>query len=154
MELTHLIAKQARDVISGGNWTSVNLRDTLAGISWQQATQQIPGFNSIAILVYHMHYYMKVVHTVMEGGPLDAKDKLSFDLPSVNSEEDWNKLLDMVWKNAAHFADAIEKMPAEKLATDFADGKYGSWYRNLHGIIEHTHYHLGQIVLLKKMMQV
>ena len=35
----------------------------------------------------------------------------------------------------------------------FADEKYGHYYRNLHGIIEHTHYHLGQIVLIKKLLQ-
>jgi hypothetical protein len=28
--------------------------------------------------------------------------------------------------------------------------KYGSVLRNIMGVIEHTHYHLGQIVLLKK----
>jgi len=30
--------------------------------------------------------------------------------------------------------------------------KYGNYYRNFHGIIEHCHYHLGQIVLIKKML--
>jgi hypothetical protein len=28
--------------------------------------------------------------------------------------------------------------------------KYGNYYRNIHGIIEHIHYHLGQIVLIEK----
>jgi hypothetical protein len=152
MEISNMIARQARDVISGGNWTSVNLRDTLSGITLEQARHQIPGFNSIATLVYHMNYYMKAVHVVMEGGALDAKDKLSFELPPLISEEDWEKLLDDVWKDAENFAGAIEKIPQEQLATDFVDSKYGSWYRNLHGIIEHTHYHLGQIVFLKKMI--
>ena len=43
-------------------------------------------------------------------------------------------------------------MPEERFFEDMADPKYGSWYRNIHGIIEHAHYHLGQIVLLKKLI--
>ncbi len=47
----------------------------------------------------------------------------------------------------------IAQLPEGKLWEDFADKKYGSYYRNLQGIIEHTHYHLGQIVLIKKMLR-
>lgn len=34
----------------------------------------------------------------------------------------------------------------------FIDEKYGSYIRNIEGVIEHSYYHLGQIVLLKKMI--
>jgi hypothetical protein len=44
-------------------------------------------------------------------------------------------------------------MPDAKLTEYFSEEKYGNWYRNLHGIIEHAHYHLGQIVLLKKLIR-
>jgi hypothetical protein len=43
-------------------------------------------------------------------------------------------------------------LPESKLAETFSDEKYGNYYRNIHGIIEHTHYHLGQIVLIKKIL--
>ena len=46
----------------------------------------------------------------------------------------------------------MEKLSDDKLFDNFADPKYGSYYRNLQGIVEHTHYHLGQIVLLKKII--
>jgi hypothetical protein len=47
MNLPAQIAKHFRDVHFGGNWTSVNLRDTLNGITWQQAHHQghIPEYN-------------------------------------------------------------------------------------------------------------
>ena len=38
MNLTAQIAKHIRDVHFGGNWTASNLKDQLAGLSWQQAT--------------------------------------------------------------------------------------------------------------------
>jgi hypothetical protein len=47
----------------------------------------------------------------------------------------------------------VTSAPEDILGADFGDPKYGSYYRNLHGIVEHTHYHLGQIVLVKKIIQ-
>jgi len=43
-------------------------------------------------------------------------------------------------------------LPESKLSETFLDEKYGNYYRNIHGIIEHTHYHLAQIVLIKKLL--
>ena len=150
MNWTAQIARHFREVHFGGNWTSVNLKDSLAGITWQQATTKLYSLNTIAALVYHINYYVSAVLKVLEGGPLDAHDKYSFDLPLIQSREDWEKLLNKTWTDAKNFADLIEQLPGSKLENDFSEKKYGSYYRNLHGIIEHTHYHLGQIVLIKK----
>jgi len=46
----------------------------------------------------------------------------------------------------------IEQLPESQLWVTFSQEKYGNYYRNLHGIIEHIHYHLGQIVLIKKII--
>ena len=152
MNLTAQIAKQFRDANFGGNWTSVNLKDSLSGLTWQQATTQVYSFNTIAILVFHMNYYVGVTMKVLEGGPLDGHDKYSFDCPAIQSQEDWEKLLEKTWADAESFASLIEQFPEKKLGETFSDEKYGSYYRNLHGIIEHMHYHMGQIVLIKKIL--
>lgn len=146
------IARHLREVHFGGNWTSVNLRQTLSDVTWQQATTKIHSFNTIAALVYHVNYYVKVALNVLKGEPLDAHDKFSFDLPPVQSQEDWEKLLEKTFSDAEHFAILIEQLPESKFAEIFLDEKYGTYYRNLLGIIEHTHYHLGQIVLIKKIL--
>ena len=152
MNLTEQIAKHFRDVHSGGNWTSVNLKDTLQDINWQQATTKIYSFNTIAALVFHMNYYVSAVIKVLQGEPLNAGDKYSFDVPAIASEEDWKKLLDKTWTEAETFAMLVKQLPENKLWEDFSDNKYGNYYRNIHGIIEHIHYHLGQIVLIKKLL--
>ena len=152
MNLSEQIAKHFRDVHFGGNWTSVNLKDSLADLTWQQATTQVYSLNTIAALVYHINYYVSAVLKVLQGEPLNAHDKYSFDLPPIKSQEDWQKLLDKTWTEAKHFANLIEQLPESKLAEDLSDKKYGNYYRNLHGIIEHTHYHLGQIMLIKKII--
>lgn len=152
MNVTGQIAKHLSDVHFGGNWTSVNLKESLADVTWQQATTKVYSFNTIATLVYHMNYYVSAVLKVLQGESLNAKDIYSFDHPPVLSADDWQRLLDKVWTDAEDFAVLIEQLPEDKLGADFTDEKYGNYYRNLHGIIEHIHYHLGQIVLIKKLL--
>ena len=151
MKLTEQIAKHFRDLHFGGNWTAVNLKDTLANVDWLQATTKIYSLNTIATLVYHTNYYVGAVLKVLQGESLNAHDKFSFDLPPIQSQEDWQKLLVKTWADAENFATLIEQLPEEKLWEIFSEEKYGNYYRNIHGIIEHTHYHLGQIVLIKKL---
>jgi len=152
MNLTAQIAKHFREVHFGGNWTSSNLKDHLADVTWQQATTQVYAINPIATLVYHMNYYVSAVLKVLQGASLDAKDKYSFDHSPILSQKDWEKLLNKTWTDAENFASLVEQLPESKLWEAFSDEKYGNYYRNFHGIIEHTHYHLGQIVLIKKIL--
>jgi hypothetical protein len=88
----------------------------------------------------------------LQGGPLNAHDKYSFDHPPIQSQEDWQRLLDKVFSDAEDFATLVEQLPESKLGENFSEEKYGNYYRNIHGIIEHTHYHLGQIVIIKKLL--
>ena len=152
MSLTEQIAKLFRDVYFGGNWTSVNLKDNLADVTWQQATTQVYSFNTIATLVYHMNYYVSAVTKVLKGEPLNASDKYSFDLQPVTSEDDWQNLVARVFSQAELLATQIENLDDQKLFEVFQDQKYGNYFRNLSGIIEHAHYHLGQIVLIRKIL--
>jgi hypothetical protein len=153
MNLSQQVAKHFREVFWGGNWTDVNLKDSLEGVSWQQAITKIHSFNTIAALVYHINYYIAVVLPVLQGGRLNASDRYSFDLPPVQSEKGWEVLLNKLWADAENFATLVEQLPENKLGDDFSEGKHGNYLRNIQGIIEHTHYHLGQIVLIKKVIQ-
>jgi uncharacterized damage-inducible protein DinB len=152
MTICEQIAKQFRQVYSGGNWTSVNFKEALAGIDWKQATTKVDSFNTIASLVFHTNYYVNAILNVLKGELIQAHDKYSFDLPPIQSEESWNKLLDKTWNDAEDFAKLVEKLPDAKLWEIFVTEKYGNYYRNLHGVIEHNHYHLGQIIILKKLL--
>jgi uncharacterized damage-inducible protein DinB len=148
-----LLAKHLREIHTGGNWTTTNLKDTLADVTWEEAKKSISGLNSIAVLTYHMTYYVGVLLKVLEGGPLDAKDEYSFQLPAIESQEEWKELVANALLNAEKAAVLIEKLPEERLFEPFTDEKYGNYYRNIAGIIEHMHYHLGQISLLKKLVR-
>lgn len=152
MNLPAEIAKHLKQVYFGGNWTCVNLKDTLSGVSLEQATTKVHSFNTIATLVYHINYYVDVVTKVLQGEALNGKDEESFKNPLISSDAEWQEMLNKTWDNANILADLIMQLPTEKLPDTFTDEKYGTYYRNLQGMIDHTHYHLGQIVLLKKLL--
>ena len=152
MTLTYHIAKQLRDIHFGGNWVGIDLKKVLQDVDWVLALTQVQDFNTIAKLVYHTHYYIAGVSEVLKGEPLAIRDKFSFDLPTIANEDDWQQLQNKVWEAAETFAILIENMPEEKLWEDFTNPQYGTYYKNLHGIIEHIYYHLGQIVFIKKMV--
>lgn len=147
------IASHLRAVFFGGNWTWVNMKDTLTGISWQQATEKTGSLNTIAVLVYHTHYYVGAILGVLQGKPLTAHDKYAFDCPPITQASEWEALVQKSLEDAQLLAQLVEELPEEKWNEIFAEEKYGTYYRNLHGLIEHTHYHLGQISLIKKMLQ-
>ena len=153
MNQTTQIAKRFREVILDGLWVSnTNFKDQIADLTWKQATTQIDALNTIAALTFHINYYIKGVLNVFEGGTLDIRDRYSFDCPPINSQKDWDALRNEMWNNAEKFAALIKAMPDEKLDEVFVDKKYGTYRRNINGMIEHSYYHLGQITLIKKMM--
>jgi uncharacterized damage-inducible protein DinB len=152
MTSTKQLAKHFRDVHFGGNWTSVNLKDVLTGVTWEQATTKVYSLNTIAVLVFHINYYVEAITRVLQGGQLNAHDKFSFDLSPITTEAAWQALVAKVLTEAAQLALLMEQLDESTLQQDFDDPKYGSYYRNLLGVIEHTHYHLGQISLIKKIV--
>jgi Protein of unknown function (DUF664) len=152
MKSTYQLAKHLRDVHFGGNWTCVNLKETLEGVTWQQAITRFYSLNTIATLVYHMNYYLNAVFKRVQGDLLDAKHEESFNHPGINSQEDWDALVSKTWRDAERFAKVIEQLPEDKLWELFLEEKYGNYYRNILGVIEHNHYHLGQILFIKKIL--
>lgn len=153
MALTTQISEHLSGVLSGGNWTSSNLKEQLADLTWQQATEKVFGLNSIAALTFHIDYFVNVAIQVLKGELLNAHDKFSFDLPLIRSQSEWDAFRNQCFANTETLASLVAKMPEHLLWLHFSEQKYGNYYRNIHGIIEHTHYHLGQIVLIKKILQ-
>jgi len=152
MNLPQQIAKHFREIHFGGNWTCSNLKDNLADVTWQQATTPVYSLNTIATLVFHMNYFVDALLKVMQGEALNANDKYSFDCPPIHSQRDWQNLLNKTFADAENFALLCEQLPENKLWENVAAEKYGNYYRNIHGIIEHCHYHLGQIAVIKKII--
>lgn len=152
MTRCHSLAIRLREVFFDGKWVAnTNVRQEISSISWHEAIQKISNMNSIAALTYHLTYYLKGLNSAYKTGRLDIKDKFSFDLPDIKCEQDWKKLKEEFLRHAELFSDKIEAMDDAFLEDDFIDKKYGTNLRNIEGVIEHSYYHLGQMVLIKKL---
>lgn len=153
MKIQQQLAKHLRELYFGGNWTCSDFKSQLDGINWNQAVEVVKGMNPIAALVFHSGYYVDAVIGVFNSEELNSKDADSFNFPPVRSQADWEQLIQHVLSQADKLASQVENMPEDMLWKTFVDEKYGTYFRNLMGVIEHSHYHLGQIALLKKMLQ-
>ncbi len=152
MDVSANIARNIREVFAGNNWPGPNIKEQVEGISWEEANLSLHGFNSMVRLMFHVTYYIRGLIKVLKGGPLDIHDKFSFDHPPVESAEAWETFLAEIFADVETFAQLVEAFPDERLGETMADPKYGDYYRNLQGVVEHTQYHLGQMVLIKKLL--
>lgn len=151
MKKSKYLANRLKEVFLEGKWVlGTNFKEQIIHLDWRQATQKLEGFNTIADLTFHVDYYLAGVKKVLNGETLDIKDKYSFDYPPINSEQGWQSLVNKFCIDAEEFVEIVENMSEEKIGSDFVDKKYGTYCRNIDAIIEHTYYHLGQIILIKK----
>ena len=153
MSTTSQLAKRFREVLLDGLWiANTNFKDQLCKVTWEQAITKIGSLNTIAMLTFHIDYYIAGLVNVFEGGDLEIRDKYSFDLPPIESQEQWEALLNKLWVDSEKFAGLLEQMSDSKMNEVFVDEKYGTYLRNIDGVIEHAYYHLGQITLIKKLL--
>lgn len=154
MKLNEQISKQLKDLFISGQWvgTNLNLKAQLDDVNFEMALTKYDSLNSIAMLAFHINYYLEGVMNVFEGGTLDIKDKYSYDMPPISSQEDWDDMKANIFQNAENFVVLVHQMQLSQLDEPFTDEKYGTYLRNLIGMLEHSYYHLGQIVLIKKLL--
>lgn len=147
------LANRLREVLLNGKWiANTNFKEQITSISWEQAIQKVENLNTIALLTFHVNYYLKGVLNVFQGGNLEIKDKYSFDMPQISSETEWLYLVNEFVSNAEKFISYVEKMDDNLLTQPFVKEEYGSYLRNIEAQIEHSYYHLGQVSLIKKLI--
>lgn len=153
MYLAPQIAKQLREVLLEGTWVATNYKVQLEDVDWKQATKKVADLNTIADLTFHIDYYLNGLIQVFQGEKLDIKDKYSYDAPPITSAKDWDLRMQKLFYDAETFATLIENLSVQDLMQSFVEEKYGNNFINIQAMIEHCYYHLGQIVLIKKLLK-
>jgi hypothetical protein len=153
MQLSSTLASRLQEVYLDGKWIAqTNYSNLLHEIPVDVAVKKVGSLNSITQLTYHINYYLAGLIQVLDGGELDIRDKYSFDLSPISSEEDWQQLISKLLANANSFIHAVKKLSNDNLLAPFVKEEYGTYLRNIEGVIEHSYYHLGQIALIRKML--
>jgi uncharacterized damage-inducible protein DinB len=155
MKTTEAIARHILDVHTGKNWTEVGITDTLEDVTLDEANRLTPASaNTIATLLYHITFYNEIIEERLQGHDPYINEANGFDMPPLETVADWEKLKEDNLASARRLAKLVNALPAERLHEPIlpVDGA-SSYYKHLHGVVEHTHYHLGQIVLLKNLIR-
>jgi hypothetical protein len=147
------LAERLREVYLTGKWiANTNYQEQLLTTSFQQALMKVNQLNTIAALIFHVNYYLEGLTEVLDGGALTISDKQSFNMPPLHTEIEWEKMKSDFLSNAEKFADKVELITDHQLDLPFVKESYGTWHRNIEAVMEHSYYHLGQMVLIKKMV--
>jgi DinB superfamily len=153
MNIRSLIAQHVLEVHEGGNWTDVNITDTIRDITVKEAvmhTQASP--NTIASILHHLTYWNRVMVQRIGGVRVAIPDRNGFDTPQLDTEQDWQQLKADNLASAHELATAINSFDENRLMEPILEG-YSSGYKNMQGTVEHIHYHLGQLVILKHLVR-
>lgn len=153
MNKSTYLAERLQQVLIDGKWiANTNVKEQIDHLSVQQATATFGDHNTIALLTFHLNYYLEGVLQVLNGGKLEIRDKYSFDMPTMDTEVKWKGLVQRYNDNALSFVNKVKEMDDASFSAVFEKEAYGTYERNIDGIIEHCYYHLGQMVLINKLL--
>lgn len=145
------IADQLERAFAGDAWHGPSLSEILAAVTAEQAAARpLAAAHTILEIVLHLTAWLRTVRRRLQGEPVAA-------LPD---EEDWPAPLadaGAAWAEAARALRAeYEELREESLRwvdrdleTRLAGERY-TVYEMLHGVVQHSLYHAGQIVLLAR----
>ena len=145
------IAKLFADLQHGDCWLGVNIKEALQGVDAALAVKSINNHsNSIWLLVFHLTYWRTSVINRLNGS-LEPPPFKDFALPDELNEENWKQtLLDFenvyhqLRSTILHFKEEQLHKPSPKPEQTF--------YQLMMGCLQHDAYHLGQIILIKKVL--
>lgn len=153
MKITELIAQHILEVHEGNNWTEVDITQTLEDVTVEEATcRTVASPNTIAALLQHLTFWNRVIVKRINGIVVAEREDNGYFVPELLDEADWQRLKADNLKSAHELAAAIRQFNVEALELPILP-EHSTAYRNLQGSVEHAHYHLGQMVILKKLIR-
>ena len=153
MKETERIEELFKDLFEGDPWLDVNIVSTLEGIDAGLAARRIAeGRNTIWEIVNHITSWRQNILERIRGNFIPAPEH-NFILPVKDpSEEAWQNDIAKLKATQVEWEQALKGFKAEDLERTGDPKDKIPFYYYVHGILQHDAYHLGQIVLLKKLL--
>ncbi|WP_149206476.1 DinB family protein [Flavobacterium johnsoniae] len=146
------ISNLYQSIYNGNPWLEVNLDNTLKNVTAEQAYKKInPNLNTIWEIVNHLIQWRRNILERMQGEVTKTPDHNYFVPVLDPSEAAWEQSLQTLAKSQESWNAFFEDFNDADLAKIYVNNGH-SYYEHLHGIIQHDVYHLGQIVILKKLL--
>ena len=146
------ISNLYQSIYNGNPWLEVTLAHTLENVTAEQANRKInPNLNTIWEIVNHLIQWRRNILRRVEGETVLTPDHNYF-VPILDpSEAAWEQSLQSLAKSQELWNAFFESFDDSDLAKIYVNNGH-TFYEHIHGIIQHDVYHLGQIVILKKLL--
>jgi uncharacterized damage-inducible protein DinB len=150
MKEAERIADQLKRAFYGKAWSGPSVKEALEGVTpGIAATTPIEGTHSIWELVHHITAWVNIARRRAEGETVVVTQSVNFPPVEAVSEAAWNNSLKSMRKAESALRKTILQIRPAQLERPTLHGGH-SVYALLHGAIQHSLYHAGQIILLKK----
>lgn len=145
------IADQLRRAHEGGAWHGPSVKELLEGLTAEQAAARpLEGAHSIWELVSHIEAWERAILLRLGGEPAKFYDTPE-DWPRVSdaTEDAWRQTKERMDGTYAALRDRMLALDDSRLDEPIYE-EMSSRYVSLHGAVQHTLYHAGQVALVKR----
>lgn len=143
------IKKLIADHFNGNPWLDVSITGTLKNVSAKQASKKVDGLNSIWEIVNHMIAWREALCQKLKGENIFVAQNNFFDDVPVVSEKEWKLTFKRLERSQKDILSVLTNIKKFDFDIVFSNGHTS--YEHLQAILQHDAYHLGQIVLLKRL---
>jgi uncharacterized damage-inducible protein DinB len=144
------IVNQLKRAFEGEAWHGPAVLEILEGIPAQQAAARtFKGAHSIWEIVLHIAAWERACRRRLGGERAQLTDAEDWPEVAVATEETWQQAKAELRQALEELCQAVSKLDESRLDQPIIEGM-SSTYITLHGVIQHSLYHAGQIAILKK----
>jgi len=151
------ISDQFQRAFDGEAWHGPSLLSILKGVTAEQAAAHpIPGAHSIWELVLHIGAWENACRPRLEGDRAQLSDEEDWQPISDTSEAAWEQTKQELTETHNRLIAALDSVDGTRLDQPIIDDHetaFSSVYVTLHGGVQHTLYHAGQIAIVKKAIE-
>ena len=150
MNETERIADQLKRAFHGEAWSGPSVREVLQGVTAEIAAKRpIVDAHSIWELVHHITAWVDIVRRRVAGEAVTVTPTVNFPPVAEITEAAWQESLKAMNDEEERLRNGILEIPESRFEQPVPPTG-DSVYVLLHGAIQHSLYHAGQIALLKK----
>ena len=144
------IVDQSNRAFAGEAWHGPSVMEILQGITAPQAAARpLNGAHSIWEIVLHIAAWERAGHRRLKGDRAQLAAAEDWPPVSETDEQAWELTKEQLQKSHDEFQAAVSVLDDSRLNEPVIEGM-SSVYVMLHGIVQHTLYHAGQVAILKK----
>lgn len=152
MKETLRISKLFSDLYDGSPWIGVNFMDTLSSLPAEKAYKRVmPQWNTIWEITNHIiSWRLNVLRRVQ--GEVIKTPSHNYILPVKNpTDKEWQKTLKQLKESQDRWIAFLMDFNSKGFENVYPNNQM-TYYEHMQGIIQHDAYHLGQIVIMAKVV--